>query len=275
MWTEELKERFMKTDPAAYGHFIGVRFMAPKIKPINPNSKICGPAYTVKTYGKDHYAMFKAIEDAPAGSVIVIDRAGDEIYAPVGEFVARGARAKGLAGFVIDGMATDSAYIRTFEDFPVFCSGLSAVTCNCWGITGETQIDVCCGGWMAHHNTDLWRIAGPVDGAFWGMYPNGGAWLATHLWTHYLFSKDEAFLREWYPVIKGTADFYLDYLQTDPRNGYLVVVPSVSPEHGPMGKKSPITAGCTMDTQIVRDALTSTLQASEILGLDEADYRAA
>ena len=131
-----------------------------------------------------------------------------------------------------------------------------------------------CGGWMAHHNTDLWRIAGPVDGAFWGMYPNGGAWLATHLWTHYLFSKDEAFLREWYPVIKGTADFYLDYLQTDPRNGYLVVVPSVSPEHGPMGKKSPITAGCTMDTQIVRDALTSTLQASEILGLDEAGYRA-
>ena len=139
-------------------------------------------------------------------------------------------------------------------------------------ITARQMYD--CDGWMAHHNTDLWRIAGPVDGAFWGMYPNGGAWLATHLWTHYLFSKDEAFLREWYPVIKGTADFYLDYLQTDPRNGYLVVVPSVSPEHGPMGKKSPITAGCTMDTQIVRDALTSTLQASEILGLDEADYRA-
>ena len=137
-------------------------------------------------------------------------------------------------------------------------------------VTARQMYD--CDGWMAHHNTDLWRIAGPVDGAFWGMYPNGG--LATHLWTHYLFSKDEAFLREWYPVIKGTADFYLDYLQTDPRNGYLVVVPSVSPEHGPMGKKSPITAGCTMDTQIVRDALTSTLQASEILGLDEADYRA-
>ena len=139
-------------------------------------------------------------------------------------------------------------------------------------ITARQMYD--CDGWMAHHNTDLWRIAGPVDGAFWGMYPNGGAWLATHLWTHYLFSKDEAFLREWYPVIKGTADFYLDYLQTDPRNGYLVVVPSVSPEHGPMGKKSPITAGCTMDTQIVRDALSSTLKASEILGLDEADYRA-
>ena len=139
-------------------------------------------------------------------------------------------------------------------------------------VTARQMYD--CGGWMAHHNTDLWRIAGPVDGAFWGMYPNGGAWLATHLWTHYLFSQDKDFLREWYPVIKGTADFYLDYLQTDPRNGYLVVVPSVSPEHGPMGKKSPITAGCTMDTQIVRDALSSTLKASEILGLDEADYRA-
>ena len=130
-----------------------------------------------------------------------------------------------------------------------------------------------CNGWMAHHNTDIWRIAGPVDGAFWGMYPNGGAWLATHLWTHYLFTRDTGFLREWYPVIKGTADFYLDYMQVDPRNGYLVVVPSVSPEHGPMGKKSPITAGCTMDTQIARDALTSTLQASEILGLDEEAYR--
>jgi alpha-L-fucosidase 2 len=130
-----------------------------------------------------------------------------------------------------------------------------------------------CGGWMAHHNTDIWRIAGPVDGAFWGMYPNGGAWLATHLWTHYLFTCDVDFLREWYPVIKGTADFYLDYMQVDPRNGYLVVVPSVSPEHGPTGKKSPITAGCTMDTQIARDALSSTLEASEILGLDEEAYR--
>ncbi len=132
-----------------------------------------------------------------------------------------------------------------------------------------------CDGWMAHHNTDIWRIAGPVDGAFWGMYPNGGAWLATHLWQHYLYTLDKDFLKEWYPVIKGTADFYLDYMQKDPRNGYLVVVPSVSPEHGPMGKKSPLTAGCTMDTQIARDALSSTLQAAEILGVDEGEYREA
>ena len=128
-----------------------------------------------------------------------------------------------------------------------------------------------CDGWMAHHNTDIWRIAGPVDGAFWGMYPNGGAWLATHLWQHYLYTGDKEFLREWYPVIKGTADFYLDYMQPHPGyNNWLVVVPSVSPEQGPSGKSTPITAGCTMDNQIAFDALSSTLKAAEILGEDVA-----
>ena len=130
-----------------------------------------------------------------------------------------------------------------------------------------------CGGWVAHHNTDLWRVAGPVDGAFWGMYPNGGAWLATHLWQHYLYTGDVDFLQEWYPVIKGTADFYLDYMVPHPKyNDWLVVVPSVSPEQGPAGKSTPITAGCTMDNQIVFDALSNTLKAAEILGEDE-DYR--
>ena len=128
------------------------------------------------------------------------------------------------------------------------------------------------GGWMAHHNTDIWRIAGPVDGATWGMYPSGGAWLATHLWEHYLFSQDKDFLREWYPILKGAADFYLDYLQPLPGTNYLVVVPSTSPEHGPMGKRSTITAGCTMDNQIVHDALSSVLEAATILGVDQ-DYR--
>ncbi|MBP5772206.1 MAG: glycoside hydrolase N-terminal domain-containing protein [Bacteroidaceae bacterium] len=130
-----------------------------------------------------------------------------------------------------------------------------------------------CGGWMAHHNTDLWRIAGPVDGAFWGMFPNGGAWLATHLWQHYLYTGDVDFLREWYPVIKGTADFYLDYMHRHPGyHNWLVVVPSVSPEQGPAGKPTPITAGCTMDNQIVFDALTNTLSAARILNVDE-DYQ--
>ena len=127
-----------------------------------------------------------------------------------------------------------------------------------------------CRGWMAHHNTDLWRIAGPVDGAAWGMFPNGGAWLTTHLWEHYQFSGDKDFLREYYPIMKGAADFYLDYMQVDPANGYLVVVPSVSPEHGGKGKLSNLCAGCTMDNQIAFDALNQTLQADRILDVDHA-----
>ena len=127
-----------------------------------------------------------------------------------------------------------------------------------------------CRGWMAHHNTDLWRIAGPVDAAAWGMFPNGGAWLTTHLWEHYQFSGDKDFLREYYPILKGAADFYLDYMQVDPVNGYLVVVPSVSPEHGGKGKQSNLCAGCTMDNQIAFDALNQTLQAARILDVDQA-----
>lgn len=130
-----------------------------------------------------------------------------------------------------------------------------------------------CRGWMAHHNTDIWRIAGPVDAAAWGMFPNGGAWLTTHLWEHYLYSGDVEFLKEYYPIIKGAADFYLDYMQVHPKYGWLVVTPSVSPEHGGLGKESNLTAGCTMDNQIAYDALSQALEAAEVLGVDEL-YRA-
>jgi len=130
-----------------------------------------------------------------------------------------------------------------------------------------------CRGWMAHHNTDIWRIAGPVDGAQWGMFPNGGAWLTTHLWQHYLYTGDKSFLQKWYPVIKGAAEFYLDYMQTLPGTKWKVTVPSVSPEQGPKGKKTAVTAGCTMDNQIAFDALTSAVKASEILGMDEAERK--
>lgn len=127
-----------------------------------------------------------------------------------------------------------------------------------------------CRGWLAHHNTDIWRIAGPVDGSDWGMFPNGGAWLTTHIWEHYLYTQDKDFLKKWYPVLKGASEFCMDYLQ--PYQGYLVMVPSVSPEHGPMGKSNPLTAGCTMDNQIVRDVFTSVIRASEILDVD-GSYR--
>ena len=127
-----------------------------------------------------------------------------------------------------------------------------------------------CGGWVAHHNTDLWRIAGPVDGATWGMFPNGGGWLTTHLWEHYQYTLDKDFLREYYPIMKGATDFYLDYMVE--RDGELLVVPSVSPEHGGRGKQTPVCAACTMDNQIVRDVLTQTLEAAKILNQD-VDYQ--
>ena len=130
-----------------------------------------------------------------------------------------------------------------------------------------------CRGWMAHHNTDIWRIAGPVDGAQWGMFPNGGAWLSAHLWQHYLYTGDKVFLRQWYPVLKGAAEFYLDYMQPLPGTQWKVTVPSVSPEQGPMGKKTAVTAGCTMDNQIAFDALSNAIHASEVLGVDEAERR--
>ena len=138
-----------------------------------------------------------------------------------------------------------------------------------------------CKGWVAHHNTDLWRIAGPVDGTTWGMFPTGGAWLTTHLWQHYLYTGDKEFLATYYPVMKGAAEFLLDYLQPYPKDGaikaaagWLVTAPTVSPEHGPVGKQTTVTAGSTMDNQIVFDVLSQVIAAAQILGKDDATAEA-
>ena len=130
-------------------------------------------------------------------------------------------------------------------------------------------------GWVAHHNTDLWRIAGPVDGTPWGMFPTGGAWLTTHIWQHYLFTGDKDFLAKYYPVMKGAAEFLMDYMQTYPAAGeikqaagWLMTVPTVSPEHGPRGKGTNVCAGSTMDNQIAFDVLSQALLAAQALGKD-------
>ena len=125
-----------------------------------------------------------------------------------------------------------------------------------------------CGGWVAHHNTDLWRVSGPVDGTTWGIFPTGGAWLSTHIWQHFLFSGNLGFLEQWYPVMRGAAQFLLDFMQVHPKYGWLMTVPTVSPEHGPVGKSTTVTAGSTMDNQIVFDLLSGTLQAARLLGTD-------
>lgn len=133
-----------------------------------------------------------------------------------------------------------------------------------------------CNGWVAHHNTDIWRVTGPVDKAFYGTWPVGGAWLTTHLWQHYLYTGDKDFLRKSYPAMKGAADFFLGYMIPYPKYGWKVTAPSMSPEHGPKGedtkKASTIVSGCTMDNQIIFDVLSNTLAASEILELPAA-YR--
>ncbi|MEG3089944.1 glycoside hydrolase family 95 protein [Sphingomonas sp. PB1R3] len=122
-------------------------------------------------------------------------------------------------------------------------------------------------GWVCHHNTDLWRATAPIDGAPWGMWPTGGAWLCTHLWEHYDYSRDRAFLASVYPLMRGAALFFVDTLQSDPRTGQLVTSPSVSPEN----EHSPgvsICAGPAMDQQILRDLFDQVARAASILDTD-------
>ena len=122
-------------------------------------------------------------------------------------------------------------------------------------------------GWNMHHNTDLWRITGIVDGGFYGMWPMGGAWLTQHLWNHYLYTGDKIFLKNNYDALKGAALFYLDVLQQDPSRKYLVVSPSMSPENTYM-KGVGITAGTTMDNQLIFDVFNNFINASKVLNED-------
>jgi alpha-L-fucosidase 2 len=126
-------------------------------------------------------------------------------------------------------------------------------------------------GWMLHHNTDIWRINGAVDGAFWGMWPMGGAWLSQHLFDKYEFSGDKKHLASVYPILKEASKFYLDFLVEEPEHKWLVVAPSVSPENAPsVHPESSIAAGTTMDNQLVFDLFSKTIKAAEILKTDEA-----
>ncbi|MFY1620370.1 glycosyl hydrolase family 95 catalytic domain-containing protein [Micromonospora sp. WMMD736] len=123
------------------------------------------------------------------------------------------------------------------------------------------------GGWVTHHNTDAWRGASVVDGALWGMWQTGGAWLATLIWEHYLFTGDAGFLAANYPALKGAAQFFLDTLVAHPTLGYLVTNPSNSPEL-PHHSNASVCAGPTMDNQILRDLFDAVARASEVLGVD-------
>jgi alpha-L-fucosidase 2 len=125
-------------------------------------------------------------------------------------------------------------------------------------------------GWVLHHNTDIWRMNGPIDGSFWGMWPMGGAWLCQHLWEKYEYNGDKEYLESVYPVMKSAVEFYLSFLVEEPQHKWLVVCPSVSPENSPADHpESSIAAGTTMDNQLLFDLFTKTMKSAEILKTDK------
>jgi alpha-L-fucosidase 2 len=125
-------------------------------------------------------------------------------------------------------------------------------------------------GWVLHHNTDIWRFTGPIDQAFSGMWPMGGAWLSQHLFEKYAFNGDINFLKSVYPALKGASSFYLDFLIEEPDQQWLVVSPSNSPENAPsIHPDYSVAAGTTMDNQLVFDLFTKTIKTAEILNTDK------
>jgi alpha-L-fucosidase 2 len=140
------------------------------------------------------------------------------------------------------------------------------------------------GGWVFHQNTDLWRVAAPMDGPTWGTFTVGGAWLTTHMWEHYLYTQDKKFLEEAYPILKGAVDFFVDFLVEHPNGKWLVTAPSNSPENPPEGPGykyffdevigweyfTTIAYGSSIDTQILNDLFNYYIEAAAILEKDQA-----
>lgn len=125
-----------------------------------------------------------------------------------------------------------------------------------------------CRGWTLHHNTDIWRSTGAVDGPAYGIWPTCNAWFCQHLWDRYLFSGDKNYLSEVYPLMRSACEFYLDFLVREPKNNWLVVAPSYSPENKPTvnGKRDfVIVAGTTMDNQMVHDLFSNTIRAAALM----------
>ena len=138
-------------------------------------------------------------------------------------------------------------------------------------------------GWVFHQNTDLWRVAAPMDGPSWGTFTVGGAWLCTHLWEHYEYTRDKKFLKECFPLLEGSVHFFLDFLVKHPNGKWLVTNPSTSPENFPAGggnkpffdevtgsmqPGTTICAGSAIDMEILHDLFGYYLQAAEILGVN-------
>ncbi len=139
-------------------------------------------------------------------------------------------------------------------------------------------------GWVFHQNTDIWRVAAPMDGPTWGTFTVGGAWLCTHLWEHYQYTMDKAYLKEIYPTIKGSVLFFMDFLVKHPNGKWLVTNPSTSPENFPDGggnkpyfdevtggyrEGTTICAGSAIDMEILYDLFGYFTEASKVLGIQD------
>ncbi|WP_343706888.1 glycoside hydrolase family 95 protein [Flavobacterium sp.] len=130
-------------------------------------------------------------------------------------------------------------------------------------------------GWVLHHNSDIWAMTNPVGDfgkgdPMWANWYMGANWLSRHLWEHYEYTGDKAYLKKVYPIIKGAAEFSLDWLQKD-KNGHLVTMPSTSPEnifYYEGKKQGTVTTASTMDIGIIKDLFENTVEASKILNTD-------
>lgn len=142
-------------------------------------------------------------------------------------------------------------------------------------VTGAktAQVMYRAGGWVAHHNVDLWRATAPIEGSWWGMWPTGGAWLCKTLWDHYDYNPDPDYLARIYPLLRGASQFFVDTLVEDPKGRGLVTSPSISPEHEHLPQIA-TCAGPAMDRQIIRDLFGSTLAAHDLLGKGEPEFAA-
>ena len=137
-----------------------------------------------------------------------------------------------------------------------------------------------CRGWTLHHNTDIWRSTGAVDGAYNGMWPTGAAWFCQQIWDGYLFNQDRKYLEEIYPIMKSACEFFIDFLVEEPVSGnkYLVIAPSYSPENAPhvqdvLGKGNITTVfGATMDNQMMADLFGNTIEAAALMGEKDGEF---
>lgn len=128
-------------------------------------------------------------------------------------------------------------------------------------------------GWVAHVITNVWGFTEPGESASWGVTKSGSGWLCNNLWEHYAFTEDKSYLRDIYPILKGSAQFYSDMLTPDVKTGWLVTSPSSSPENSfylPNGKTASICVAPTIDNQIIRELFNNVITAAKLLGKDAA-----